>query len=107
MPVMTAGMHHPVVFRTVRQFLRFFYGKRINITAKTNHRMILFSLQCRYGSRSHNLFIGNPHFNKLSAYPGLHRIQEICGRNLTNSYDMLCLYASYICHKKKQIQEKS
>lgn len=47
------------------------------------------------------------HIHRNSIPYRLHRIQEICGRNLTNSYDMLCLYASYICHIKKQIQEKS
>lgn len=47
------------------------------------------------------------HIHRNSIPYRLHRIQEICGRNLTNSYDMLCLYASYICHIQKQIQEQS
>ena len=47
------------------------------------------------------------HIHRNSIPYRLHRIQEICGRTLTNSYDMLCLYASYICYIKKQLQENS
>ena len=45
------------------------------------------------------------HIHRNSIPYRLHRIQEICGRNLTNSYDMLCLYASYICHIKSKFRK--
>lgn len=42
------------------------------------------------------------HIHRNSIPYRLRRIQEICGRNLTDNYDLLCLYASFIRYMRLQ-----
>ena len=42
------------------------------------------------------------HIHRNSIPYRIRRIQEICGRNLMDYYDMLCLYASFIRYAGKE-----
>ena len=43
------------------------------------------------------------HIHRNSIPYRLRRIQEICGKNLMDYYDMMHLYASYICYMSKKL----
>ena len=69
MCVMSAGVHDALVLGTVGKILNLPDGKRVDIAAQANHRLVLFSFQGGNSAGSRHLLIRNPHPGKFIPDP--------------------------------------